>query len=110
MERVRLYGHPRAGEVRRAFGRLLTEWPWALYMTWTFRDRVGPVKALHEVQQHLRLINWGLRGEIGWVVGLEQEYEADRPHAHGLICGPRLLEEVTLNRGKPHERRVPLIE
>jgi hypothetical protein len=68
------------------------------------------VKALHEVQQHLRFMGWGFRGEIGWVAALEQEYGADRPHAHGLICGPRVMETITMYRGKRNERTVPLLE
>jgi len=87
--RVRLEGHRKAGPVREAFGKLLEEWPWTWYMTWTFRDPVGPVKATHEIRQHLSLIEWGMGRRIGWMYGLEQEYGADRPHGHGLICGGR---------------------
>lgn len=58
-------------------------------MTWTFRDPVGPVKATHEIRQHLSLIEWGQGRCMGWMFGLEQEYGADRPHGHGLICGGR---------------------
>jgi len=107
---MKLHGYPGAGEIRKAFGRLLAEWPWQFYLTWTFRDRVGPVKALHEVQQHLRFMSWGLQGEIGWVVGLEQEHGADRPHAHGLVCGPQLIQPVMLYRGWPVEHKVLRIE
>jgi hypothetical protein len=59
------------------------------YMTWTFRDPVGPVKVTHEIRQHLSFIEWGMGRRIGWMFGLEQEYGADRPHGHGLICGSR---------------------
>lgn len=88
-ELVRLYNHRSAPAVREAFGEMLREWPWSWYMTWTFRDRVGPVKVAQEVRQHLRLIEWGQGYRIGWLFGLEQEHGADRPHAHGLICGER---------------------
>jgi hypothetical protein len=102
--RVRLEGHRKAPLLREAFGRLLEEWPWTLYLTWTFRDPVGPVKASHEIKQHLSLIEWGEGRRIGWMFGLEQEYGADRVHGHGLICeAGRLLEVVTMHRGKPFE-------
>src|SRR5262245_30159868 len=107
---MKLYGHPRAPEIRSAFARLFAKWPWTLYMTWTFRDRVGPVKALHEVSQHLRFVRWGLGGDAGWIVGLEQEYGADRPHAHGLVCAPRLLERVRRYAGDGEPRQSLLIE
>lgn len=87
--RVRLEGYKKAETVREAFGKLLEEWPWKWYMTWTFRDPVGPVKVTHEIRQHLSLIEWGMGRRIGWMFGLEQEYGADRPHGHGLICGGR---------------------
>lgn len=109
--RVRLDGHKRAASVREAFGRLLQEWPWELYCTWTFADPVGPVKAIHEIRQHLSLIEWGMGRRIGWMFGLEQEYGADRPHGHGLVCGDRrLLDEIVLYKGKPHEWRGLRIE
>ena len=109
--RVRLYGHPKAPTLREAFGVLLAEWPWELYLTWTFDERVGEVKAAHEIRQHVSFIEWAMRREIGWMFGLEQEYGADRPHGHGLICGAeRLIEEMELYKDKPHERRTLRIE
>jgi hypothetical protein len=108
---VRLFNHATASAIREAFGELLSEWPWVWYLTWTFRDRVGPVKAVQEIRHHTRLIEWGMGYEICWVFGLEQEYGADRPHGHGLICGGSgNARPGELYADDPHERRVLLME
>jgi hypothetical protein len=91
-------------------GELLSTFPWRVYLTWTFRDRIGPEGALREIRAHLRLFEFGFGREVGWVVGLEQEPGAPWPHAHGLLCGDRVVEPVTLYKGRAHERTVPLLE
>jgi len=95
---------------REAMGALLSTFPWRVYCTWTFRDRIGESGALREVQRWLQLLSFGFGQEVGWMVGLEQDHGALWPHAHGLVCGQRVVAEATLYRGKDHERTVPLIE
>ena len=95
---------------RLAMGELLTTWPWRIFCTWTFQDRTGEEGALREIKRWLHVLEFAFGREIGWVVGLEQEPGADRPHGHGLVCGERTVADVTLYRGKQHERTVPLIE
>src|SRR5262249_48122370 len=73
------------------FSEMLQTWSWTWFMTWTFEDCVGPQKALIEVRRHLEFIAWGAKGEIGYIAGLEQEYDAPSPHAHGLIIGGERL-------------------
>src|SRR5262249_15523592 len=88
---ARLTGHPQAAQLRAGFSEMLQTWSWTWFMTWTFEDCVGPQKALIEVRRHLEFIAWGAKGEIGYIAGLEQEYDAPSPHAHGLIIGGERL-------------------
>jgi hypothetical protein len=99
---------------RAAMGELLSTFPWSVYCTWTFRDRIGPVRALKEIRWWLRLPEFAYRDKLGWVVGLEQEQGAEWPHAHGLFC---TRDEDLWQWYEPHNpsvwagrSRLPLIE
>lgn len=107
---LHLYGHCKAEQERELMGRFLTEWPWCIYCTWTFREPMGEVGAVKRIRWWLRLIEFGFGSDVGWMIGVEQDRDAPWPHAHGLICGRRVADPVVMYEGRPHERRVPLIE
>ena len=89
--------------VGRAMGRFLTEWPWLLFCTWTFRARISEERAVKEIRRWLWFLSWGFGGDVGWVMGLEQEMGAEWPHGHGLVCGLRTPG------GGGGERALPLV-
>lgn len=97
---------------RAAMGELLASWPWRIFCTWQFKDRIGEDGAVREIRWWLGLVAFafGGNGRMGWMIGVEQDLGAAWPHAHGLICGERLAAQTTVYKGKPHEKTVPLIE
>ncbi len=101
---------PWRAEEREAMGELLRDWPWRIFCTWTFAERIGEEGALREVKAWLGFLGWAMRRDVGWMIGVEQDHGAEWPHVHGLVCGGRLADRVTMYAGKPHERVVPLIE
>jgi hypothetical protein len=94
-------------------GELLVTIPWTIYCTWTFKRPIGPDGAAREIQRWISLVAFSFpRGVLGWMIGLEHDLGAEWCHGHGLLVelGRDLEETITLYRGKPHERTVPLIE
>jgi hypothetical protein len=95
---------------RSAMGELLTSVPWEVYCTWTFREAIGPERALKQIRSWIHTIGFAYGGKLGYMIGLEHDIDAAWCHGHGLLVAPELGKCVTLYGGKVHEKTVPFIE
>lgn len=102
--------HPSRRRERYAMADLLVSVPWDVYCTWTFRDRIGPERAVKQICSWIHTVGFAFGGNLGWMIGLEHDLGAEWCHGHGLLVAPELAGPVTLYKGKAHEKTVPFIE
>jgi hypothetical protein len=66
-------------------GELLCSIPWQVYCTWTFRDRIGPERAVKQICSWIQTVGFGFGRKLGWMIGLEHDFAAEWCHGHGLL-------------------------